>query len=88
MSTVTIDRAGRIVIPKRLRDRLRLEPGDTVELEEAGDQINLRPIRATSPLVKEEGVWVYRSGAPVSATSIQDLIEADRAERAAHILGL
>ena len=31
-SKVTLDQAGRVVIPKTLRDELRLSPGDTLDL--------------------------------------------------------
>jgi AbrB family looped-hinge helix DNA binding protein len=43
MSTnVTIDRVGRVVIPKLLRDELRLEAGDTLALESDGERMTLR----------------------------------------------
>ena len=62
---ITIDRAGRVMIPKVLRDKLDLAPGDTLELENAGENMTLRPLRAASPLTKEKGVWVFRSGQPL-----------------------
>jgi AbrB family looped-hinge helix DNA binding protein len=31
-----IDKAGRVVIPKPLREKLHLEPGDSLEMESAG----------------------------------------------------
>ena len=37
MSTVTMSKKGWIVIPKEIRDRLRLKPGDKVSLVEYGD---------------------------------------------------
>jgi len=40
---VTLDKAGRVVIPKTLRDELHLEPGDTLELEAEGERVTLRP---------------------------------------------
>jgi AbrB family looped-hinge helix DNA binding protein len=39
---LTIDKAGHIVIPKPVREELRLEPGDTLEIEKVGEQITLR----------------------------------------------
>jgi AbrB family looped-hinge helix DNA binding protein len=66
MTTRTvIDKAGRVVIPKPLREQLHLEPGDSLEMESAGEQITLRPLRGTSPLSKEHGVWVFRTGHPL-----------------------
>jgi len=51
-----IDKAGRVVIPKPLREELRLEPGDALEIATAGERITLRPVRGTGPLTKEHGV--------------------------------
>lgn len=87
VASVSIDKAGRIVIPKPVRDELRLEPGDSLELSTSGDQITLRPVREVIPIQKENGFWVYRSGQPVNNISIRDLIEEDRDERMRRILG-
>jgi AbrB family looped-hinge helix DNA binding protein len=35
--TVRIDRAGRIVVPKAIRERLGLEPGTKLEISESSD---------------------------------------------------
>ena len=65
---LTMDLAGRVVLPKPLRDQLELGPGDALELESVGDHITLRPIRAAAPLTKENGVWVFRVGQPLAAS--------------------
>ena len=51
---ITIDKTGRIVLPKPLRQSLCLEAGDTLELTSQGGNISLRPIRGASPLDKEK----------------------------------
>lgn len=83
-SHAVIDRAGRIIIPKPLRDMLRLNAGDTLRLESSEDSITLKPERPTIPLQKEMGVWVYRTGAEFSP-SISDLIDEARDERGADL---
>jgi AbrB family looped-hinge helix DNA binding protein len=50
--TVTIDKAGRVVIPKQIRDELALEAGDILSLESQGDTLTLRPIRAATPMLR------------------------------------
>jgi len=77
---LTLDRAGRVLIPKTLRQQLHLEPGDALQLESEGEQMTLRPVRPQALLKKERGVWVYQ-GEPTTA-SIPDLIDRERAERA------
>ena len=76
-SSVTIDKAGRVVLPKKVRDELRLEPGDTLELEWDGACVMLHPVRSSSPLHKKRGVWVYRSGRKLPA-AVTDKVLADR----------
>lgn len=83
---LVLDKAGRVSLPKALRQELHLEPGDSLQLESQGEQITLRPIRTSVPIRKENGVWVYRSGKP-SAVSIRRLIEEGREERHRSILG-
>ncbi len=78
-TTVTIDRAGRIIVPKALRDALQLEAGDTLELESEGDRLTLRPVRAGSALRKEQGVWVFRrGGAPITAEATNTVLDQVR----------
>lgn len=43
---VKIDRAGRIVLPKAVRDKLGLAPGDSLELEQRGNRVTLFPVAA------------------------------------------
>ena len=76
-----IDKAGRIVIPKPLREELHLQPGDSLEMESVGEQITLRPVRGTGPLTKEHGVWVFYSGQPLPASATDEMLERIREER-------
>jgi AbrB family looped-hinge helix DNA binding protein len=78
---LSIDKAGRVVIPKPLREELHLEPGDSLEMESAGEQITLRPVRGTGPLSKELGVWVFHSGQPLPASATDQMLKQLREER-------
>jgi len=78
---VTLDKAGRVVLPKMLRDELHLNPGDTLELTVEGEQMTLRPQRATSPLQKERGVWVFRSGEKLTAAETRETLNKIREHR-------
>lgn len=48
----TIDRAGRIIIPKSLRDRLGLQGGETIEVSERNGMIEIE-VAATPMSLKE-----------------------------------
>ena len=76
-----IDKAGRVVIPKPVRDELHLDAGDALEMESAGEQITLRPVRGTGPLTKEHGVWVFHGGQPLSASATDEMLQYIREER-------
>jgi AbrB family looped-hinge helix DNA binding protein len=78
---LTLDKGGRVVLPKPLRDELLLAPGDTLELETQGERITLRPVRGAMPLRKERGVWVYRTGRPLSAATTDETLGQIREER-------
>lgn len=84
---VTIDSAGRVLIPKALRKKWHLQPGDTLEMEAAEDEIKLRLARAKVPLTKERGVWVFRTDEPLPARVTEEVLETIRAERDEAILG-
>jgi AbrB family looped-hinge helix DNA binding protein len=84
---LTIDKAGRIVLPKPLRDELQLEAGDTLELESSGDEITLRPMRGHAQLRKKHGIWVYRSGEPLSQAVVEKTVQQIRQEREKYNLG-
>ena len=79
---VRLDRAGRIVLPKTLRDELHLSPGDTLDLSVEGEEVTLRPRRITPPLQKERGVWVFRTGEPLTGQETRDALNAIREQRA------
>lgn len=64
-----------------LREQLQLEPGDSLEMERAGEQITLRPVRGTGPLTKEHGVWVFRTGQPLPASATDRVLLQIREER-------
>ena len=83
--TLTLDRAGRVLIPKSLRQELHLGPGDALQLDSQGGEIRLRPVRASALLRKERGVWVYQ-GEPTHA-SITDLVDGERQKRSRDLLG-
>jgi AbrB family looped-hinge helix DNA binding protein len=84
---LTIDKAGRVVIPKTLREELHLEPGDSLELDSTNEQITLRPVRGTGPLMKEHGVWVFHSGQNLPASATDEMLQLIRGERDLQNLG-
>ena len=54
--TTTIDRAGRIVVPKSLRERFNLVAGTELEIEVQGECLQFRRVAAEPVLVAPSGV--------------------------------
>lgn len=50
MDVVTISPKYQVVIPKRVREQLRLEPGQTVQVIAFGDRIEFLPMREAREL--------------------------------------
>jgi AbrB family looped-hinge helix DNA binding protein len=74
----TIDKAGRLVIPRSLRDRIGLSAGGEVELELDGAAVRIEPVAGTG--LREEGglLVIPASGVPITAASVRELVDADR----------
>ena len=79
MKTI-LDRFGRIVVPKEIRDRLGLKPGAEMEIDENGSEVVLKPVEHETPLRLEDGVLVF------TGTATADLMEAIRSHREERLL--
>lgn len=80
-ATITMDRAGRIVLPKPLRDRFHLEGGARLTVEIVGDHLALTPVQGDErpEIVEKQGLLVVKStGTTADAV---DALRADREER-------
>lgn len=76
----TIDKAGRVVIPAAVRERLGLRPG--TELEVVVDELDIRLVRRVPPprLVRAGGRLVVRAaeGQDVPPIDVGALIDEER----------
>ena len=77
--TTTIDRAGRVVVPKQLRDRFNLAPGTELEVAASSDGVLLRKVGTAPALIRKQGILIHHGSARVTL----DIVEFMRAERAA-----
>ena len=81
--TIQIDSAGRVVLPKPLREQFNLLPGDKLRLSVEGNGFRLEPTDAGGELVRKGSVLVFTGGfpEPITTTQVNDLIEQDREAR-------
>jgi AbrB family looped-hinge helix DNA binding protein len=81
----TVDRFGRVVVPKSMRDRLGLRAGSAIEIEEVDGQLSLRAADDVSPLTVKEGVLVFTGEA---VGDLEAAVASDRQARASRLAGL
>jgi len=73
----TIDRAGRLVIPKSLRDELGLVPGE-VEVTTEGAALRVEPVSSQDVVERDGRLVVPESGTAVDDELVRTLRDADR----------
>ena len=85
--TLKIDNAGRIVVPKPIRERLGLRAGSDIEITETPDGIVLKPVPDRPAMEKVNGLWVHH-GQPPANFDWDRFLNEEREERTRRILGL
>jgi len=79
----TIDKFGRVVIPKRIRNNLGLYPNVELDIVEDMESITIHPISEEPLIVNKGGVLVVRAKL---TESVEDFVGKDRRDRVKHIL--
>jgi AbrB family looped-hinge helix DNA binding protein len=80
-----IDKAGRIVVPKPLRERLGFKPDTELEAIEQPEGVLLRRVEQRPPMVKVDGLWVHQGSAEPGA-NWERILEDVREERIESVL--
>lgn len=78
--TVRIDKSGRLVVPKPVRDRLGLGEGTEFELSELPDGLSLKVLRRNSGL-EEVGELLVHGGRPRTGTDLRHAVRDHRIDR-------
>lgn len=76
----TIDKAGRLVIPKALRERLGLVGGIEVDVRESADGLSVVPVANGPTLVERDGLVVIQGtpGAVITDDDVRHLRDEGR----------
>ncbi len=79
--SITIDRAGRIVVPKPLRECFGLHPGTELEIEAEGDGLRLRARDSAPVFIEKDGVLVHHASGPALEIDMAAFINRERQGR-------
>lgn len=75
---LTVDRTGRVVLPKPIRDQLGLAAGSELRIAATADQITLEPVHHTAAVEERDG-WLVHTGTLEAGQG--DIIAAIRQSR-------
>lgn len=65
-ATLTVDKAGRIILPKRMRDSMHLAAGSRLEAELIGGRLQISPEEEEDPPFEVvDGITVIKGGRPI-----------------------
>jgi AbrB family looped-hinge helix DNA binding protein len=84
-TSISIDKAGRVVLPLHVRRQFHLLAGDQLALEIRPDGVLLRPQSRRANLAEENGLLVHEGEA---TDDLAQAVELARASRDADVLGL
>jgi len=86
---VPIDKAGRVVLPKNVREELSIQAGDMLKVSIRGNEVTLRPKKDSSGFVRRGHALVFSSsgGDALSRETAGVILAEDREERIARIAG-
>ena len=82
---IRIDKAGRIVVPKPLRERLGFKPDTGLEAIEQAGGVLLKRVEQRPSMVKVDGLWVHQGSAEPGA-NWERVLEDVREERMESVL--
>ena len=80
---LSVDKLGRVVIPKTVRDHYHLQPGSRLRLREGDDGLYLQPV-LDEPAVHEHGgvlVIAGQADTRITANDVERVIARERDQR-------
>jgi AbrB family looped-hinge helix DNA binding protein len=86
---IPMDQAGRIVLPKAVRQELALKPGDVLRVSIRGLAVTLTPNQEITGFVRKGKALVFSTAgeAVISAGTVEELLEGERDEHRRRVAG-
>jgi AbrB family looped-hinge helix DNA binding protein len=78
---IPMDQAGRVVLPKAVRQELDLKPGDVLRVSIRGPAVTLTPNKEAAGFVRKGKALVFSAaGGTLSAGMVEEALELGREE--------
>jgi AbrB family looped-hinge helix DNA binding protein len=78
---ISIDKAGRLILPKPIRDRLGLREDSKLRVHSTAENIVLTPVEPPAGLIRDQDGWLVFSGGSAPEIDWDTLVESDREDR-------
>ncbi len=75
---ITLDKFGRVIIPKKFRKRLGIDLGAALNISEDGERIVIEPIKEKEPILEKDGILIFTGKLNGKA---DDIVKQDRKNR-------
>ena len=79
----TIDKFGRVIIPKKIRENLGIGVETTLNISAKGKQIVIEPVQDDNPVVDKDGILVFTGKLNIKRNN---LVKNDRNQRTRKLL--
>lgn len=79
----TLDKFGRVIIPKKFREHLGINFGTTLNISEEGSRIVIEPVQEKEPVVEKNGILVFTGKFD---GKVGDFVQEDRKSRMKKVL--
>lgn len=86
---IPIDQAGRIVLPKNIRQELAIKPGDVFKVSIHGAAVTLTPSKESAGFVRKGKAFVFSTSGDdtLSEEAVHAVLAKGREEKSARIKG-
>lgn len=84
---VPIDSAGRVVLPKNVREDLAIKPGDMLKVSIQGNAVTLSPKKNVAGFVRRGRALVFSSGGGelLKRETVETVLSGEREDQAAGV---
>ncbi len=79
----TLDKFGRVIIPKKIREHLGISSGTTLNISEDGTRIVIEPVQEKEPVIDKNGILVFTGKLD---SKMGEFIQDDRNQRIKKLL--